>query len=196
MELLNKIKINLINPIIIFFQNHFIAVLICCILLLISVNWYWFAQMDPNGNPNDFSFNRTTIEIGKDKDGNPIYDFISGSFTDACHYTLTSMSTVGYGDITPKTSSAKYWTMSMHIMIIIMSYKLFEYFSSDDASSQSLLKTINLLNAENDQLKVQLNNASNQCEQLNVAKNTNLVKKAINKMRVALSSRTLPINES
>lgn len=179
MTLLNKIK-NTFNKFNIFLQNHFIAVLICCIIILISINLVWFSQMDPNGNSDDFSFNRTIVEIGKDKDGKPIYDFISSSFTDACHYTLTSMSTVGYGDITPKTSSAKYWTMGMHIIIIIMSYKLFEYFSSDDASSQSLLKTINLLSAENDQLKEKLNNASIACAQLNVAAKTPLVPEFIN----------------
>jgi len=148
MKILNKINI--------FLQNHFISFLIFFIIIIITINWIWFSAMDPNGNVDEFSFNRTTIVIGKDKDNNPINKFISSSFTDACHYTLTSISTVGYGDITPKSSAAKYWTMGMHMIIIIMSYKLFEYFANDDASSQSLLKEINKLDAENTELKSQL----------------------------------------
>lgn len=155
MKLIEQIKNNLLN-LNLFIQKHFVAFVIISILLMIIINTFWFSMMDPNGNSDDFAFNRTTIKVGeKDEDGKKIdeFKFISNSFTDACHYTFTTMSTIGYGDITPKSSNAKYWTMVMHIIAIIMSLKVFEYFISDDASSKALLKRINELDAENEELK-------------------------------------------
>lgn len=89
--------------------------------------------MDPNETIKN-SFNRTTIETNDKK-----LKFISDPFTDACHYTFTTMSTVGYGDITPKSTAAKYWTMFMHIIAIFISLRLFDYYISDDSSNKALI---------------------------------------------------------
>ena len=158
--MLNKKKENIINNIIIkinvLLQQHFIAFVLISILLFIIINSILFSMMNPNENIDNFHFNRTIIKIGeKEQNGKiiDIYDFISDPFTDACHYTFTTMATVGYGDITPKSTIAKYWTMFMHIITIIMSLKIFEYFITDEASSKALLKRINELNNENEELK-------------------------------------------
>lgn len=174
--MLDKIKYLLIN-LNLLIQKHFVAYVILCIVLIIIVNWIWFSTMDPNENLDNYSFNRPSIILEKDKEGNLIKSkFISDSFTDACHYTFTTMSTVGYGDITPKSTSAKYWTMIMHIVSIVMSLKLFEYFITDDASSKALLKRINELDKE----KEDLINDKNELQKLF---NTKCINTAITKLK-------------
>ena len=95
--------------------------------------------MDPNEIIKN-SFNRTTIETDDKK-----LKFISDPFTDACHYTFTTMSTVGYGDITPKSTAAKYWTMFMHIIAIFISLRLFDYYISDNSSNKALIEQMSQL---------------------------------------------------
>jgi hypothetical protein len=113
-------------------KNLAVFVIIVCLFLII-INTIWFSVMDPNETIKN-SFNRTTIETNDKK-----LKFISDPFTDACHYTFTTMSTVGYGDITPKSTAAKYWTMFMHIIAIFISLRLFDYYISDDSSNKALI---------------------------------------------------------
>lgn len=175
-----------------FLQKHFIGFILISILCIIIINSIWFSIMDPNEHIDKFDFNRTIIKIGEtEKDGKviDIYKFISDPFTDACHYTFTTMSTVGYGDITPKSTGAKYWTMIMHIIAIIMSLKIFEYFISEDASSKALLKRINELDNENDKLK-------NENDNLKILFNNKCTKEAIDKFKEKMPSfqkKILPI---
>jgi hypothetical protein len=113
-------------------KNLAVFVIIVCLFLII-INTIWFSVMDPNETIKN-SFNRTTIETNNKK-----LKFISDPFTDACHYTFTTMSTVGYGDITPKSTAAKYWTMFMHIIAIFISLRLFDYYISDESSNKALI---------------------------------------------------------
>jgi hypothetical protein len=113
-------------------KNLAVFVIIVCLFLII-INTIWFSVMDPNETIKN-PFNRTTIETNNKK-----LKFISDPFTDACHYTFTTMSTVGYGDITPKSTAAKYWTMFMHIIAIFISWRLFDYYISDDSSNKALM---------------------------------------------------------
>lgn len=139
-----------------FIQKHFIFSLFIIILTCFIITLILFTNDEKNTeNPN---FNRNyNIEIIDDKE---IKKFVSSPFTDAMHYTLTTFSSVGYGDITPLSSSAKAWTNIMQFFVILMSLKLFEYIYTDKSSLQSLYKqntelssTISKLTIENDQLK-------------------------------------------
>ena len=77
---------------------------------------------------------------------------------DACHYTFSSISTVGYGDISPKTSVAKSWTIFYHMLTIILSLKLFDYYyNKDSVTLESLKNRVENLSLEN----VMLNNINN-----------------------------------
>jgi hypothetical protein len=119
-------------------KNLAVFVIIVCLFLII-INTVWFSVMDPNEIIKN-SFNRTTIETDDKK-----LKFISDPFTDACHYTFTTMSTVGYGDITPKSTAAKYWTMFMHIIAIFISLRLFDYYISDNSSNKALIDQMSQL---------------------------------------------------
>jgi len=192
--MVNKINIikNFLTNFNLFLQKHFVGFVLISIILIIIINSIWFSTMDPNENFDNFHFNRTIIKIGeKEINGKTIdiYKFISDPFTDACHYTFTTMSTIGYGDITPKSTPAKYWTMVMHILAIIMSLKIFEYFITDDASSKALLKRINELDNENENLK-------NKNKELTVLINTKCANIAIQKLKkISSEKKILPINE-
>ena len=46
------------------------------------------------------------------------------SFLDSCYYTLVTFSTIGYGDITPKSNRAKIMTMVIVVGLILNVYML------------------------------------------------------------------------
>ena len=46
------------------------------------------------------------------------------SFLDSCYYTLVTFSTIGYGDITPKSNRAKIMTMIIVVGLILNVYML------------------------------------------------------------------------
>ncbi len=53
---------------------------------------------------------------------------VENTFVDGVYFTTTQMSTIGYGDITAKTDTAKYICSLVHIFIIAVSLKLFSEF--------------------------------------------------------------------
>ncbi len=46
------------------------------------------------------------------------------SFLDSCYYTLVTFSTIGYGDVTPKSNRAKIMTMIIVVGLILNVYIL------------------------------------------------------------------------
>lgn len=101
----------------------FIVISICFIITLIL-----FTNDSDNSH-----FNRSFTIV----DGNKKYNSSNG--TDALHYVLTTFSTVGYGDITPISSSAKAWTNFMQFLVIVMTLKLFEYIATGDSTTLNTL---------------------------------------------------------
>ena len=50
---------------------------------------------------------------------------VRNRITDGVYFTTTQLSTIGYGDITPKSNTAKNICSIVHIFIIAISLKLF-----------------------------------------------------------------------
>jgi hypothetical protein len=63
-------------------------------------------------------------EEGKEK----IKRDIGNTLTDGIYFTTTQFSTIGYGDLTPKTSAAKWICSFNHLLIISISLKLISEF--------------------------------------------------------------------
>ena len=122
-----------------FMQSHYIFTVLIIICIIFIGNIILFSA---DKNIEDGHFNRNTTEIdGKTK-------YVSSNFIDSMHYTLTTFSTVGYGDITPKTTTAKVWTMFSHLLVILTTLKLFEHIYVTGVSSKnSLENVINELNS-------------------------------------------------
>lgn len=114
-------------------QRKFILSLIIIIIICIVINTIIFNADQKDVDNAHFNRNYTTDII----DNKEIKRFISSPLTDATHFTITTFSTVGFGDITPKTSIAKLWTNCMQILVIIMTLKLFEYVSENNSSCQA-----------------------------------------------------------
>lgn len=110
-----------------FMQSHFIFSLICVIVIIFIGNLILFSYENDDVDKGHFARNYDTIDDKK--------VYVSSPSLDAFHYTLTTMSTVGYGDIIPKTSAAKQWTIFTHILVILMSYKLFDYIYNPNSKS-------------------------------------------------------------
>jgi amino acid transporter len=117
-----------------FLQKHYLLALLIIIVICIIINTIIF-YYDDIDNPH---FNRNYKIINEN--GKDVKQYISSSLTDGVHYTLTTFTTVGYGDITPYTTQAKAWTNSMHILVLIMTLKLFEYISSNTSACQADFK--------------------------------------------------------
>jgi hypothetical protein len=171
---MNKLKIlqNKLFHINYWIQKHFIAFLIIIIIIIISIHWILFEIDNYNLKHN--------IKVNFNRNKKSDNEFESSSFIDSLHYTLTSFSTVGYGDITPNTTYAKVWTSFMHIMIIIISLKLFEYIytPADSGSIQSLTNEIKRLNDEKSVLEKDKLNLINENQKIklmnkNITNNTN-----------------------
>ena len=147
--------INFIKKFSIFLQQHFLLSLLIVIVICIIINTIIFI-FDDIENPH-FNRNYNIInENGKDK---KIY--LSSPFIDATHFTFTTFSTVGYGDITPKTSIAKSWTNVMMFVVIVMTLKLFEYNSSNNSSCQADFKEFMLAKNTAEIWKKKINKTKN-----------------------------------
>jgi len=133
MSLLKKLQYYLIKKPSLLIQSNFIIAFICVILIIWIGNYILICTSDDN------------IDVG---------DTSSSKFVDTTHYTFTTLSSVGYGDILPKSSIAKVWASLSHMLIILMSYKLFEYvYDPNSTTLQTLLKKITEVEHENNNLK-------------------------------------------
>lgn len=119
-----------------FFSRHYVLIFIILLIVCCIINCYIFSCMDPN-DPNNWDFTRSVKELDNKK-----YDFISNPIVDGLYFTFTTFSTIGYGDVVPKSSRAKIWCGFIHGSVILLTYKLFEYYMNvDNESNESALFT-------------------------------------------------------
>ncbi len=173
-----------------FIFSLFITMLICFIVTMIIFEWDQNRVHKPN-----FTRNTNTEII----DGKEVTTFVSSPFTDASHYIMTTFSTVGYGDITPRTSLAKAWTNFMQFLVLVFSLKLFEYFYTDSNSIQALVKEIGSKNALISDLNYQISTLKNDIDSLNVPRKKstswrNLLHKAKENEDVRRNATVLPVS--
>ena len=127
-------------------QRHVIFTVISVIIIVFIINFILFSI--DNDDVNKGHFNRNIIE--SEENGKLIKKYVSSPALDACHYTFSTISTVGYGDISPKTSVAKSWTIFYHMLTIILSLKLFDYYyNKDSVTLESLKNRVENLSLEN-----------------------------------------------
>ncbi len=138
-----------------FIQSHFILSLLIILTLCILINYLLFKINDDE--PDKCEFARTT-EV-KNINGEEKTIHRSSPFTDAIHYSFTTFSTVGYGDIIPKTTHAKSWTIFMHSLVMYISYKLFEYVYNPN--SEAIRPVINRLKELSEANQILIKDKSN-----------------------------------
>lgn len=128
-------------------QRRPIFYILIIIGILLIVNIILFIYDDYYNDPTTSNFNRNVTADGK---------HASNWFTDSCYFTLSSFSTIGYGDITPKTTLAKSWCCIMQFITLAVSLKLFEYIYDVESSSvKTLNNEISRLNEVNSSLIIQ-----------------------------------------
>jgi hypothetical protein len=88
--------------------------------------------------------------------------------TDSFYFTTTQFSTIGYGDLTPKTNMAKMITSISHILIIFISLKLMAEFGILSTESQIQVQKI-----DNDTKKIQDDKCS--LNALNATQSSNFI---------------------
>jgi hypothetical protein len=64
------------------------------------------------------------------------------SFTDCLYLCLTSLSSVGYGDITPLSNKAKYILLSLQFIVILEILTFFEYIKYDEFNYNFIFKVV------------------------------------------------------
>ena len=139
------------------FNRHYVLIFIIMLTMCCIVNWYWFDQMDPNGNPDEWAFNRMVV-TKTDADGSTHNEFLSNSMVDSLYFSFTTFSTVGYGDVTPKSSMAKTWVGFLHGSIILFTYKLFEYYMNIDKDTNESALYMAYAHEHNDNIKLRASN--------------------------------------
>lgn len=134
-----------------FMQSHFIFSLMCVIVIIFIGNFILFSYENDDVDKGHFARNFDTIGDKK--------EYISSPELDAFHYTLTTISTIGYGDIIPKTSTAKRWTIFTHMLVILMSYKLFDYiYNPNSKSLEAAITSLRADLAKKDKARTNWNN--------------------------------------
>ncbi len=88
--------------------KHLIRTVFIIIVLFIIVNTFIFYNVDKNGWYNT---EKTTL---------------SDAFVNSIYFTSTTMTTIGYGDITPRTNGAKGFVVFMQLMTLFLGMRLFD----------------------------------------------------------------------
>ncbi len=88
--------------------KHLIVAVLIVIVIFILINSFLMYHVD-------------TIGAFNNKKGTKM-----DAFVDGIYFTSTTMSTVGYGDITPQTKSAKIFTTCMQVVVLFLSMRLFD----------------------------------------------------------------------
>lgn len=110
-----------------FLQKSYIRTIIifCTIILIINLILIGTGHFDSEPAEGEEKFKRTT--------GNTI--------TDSLYFTTTQVSSIGYGDITPKTTIAKWMCSFCHILIISISLKLISEFGIMSTTDKEIENT-------------------------------------------------------
>ena len=161
---------NLIQKPAFWIQSHYIITIVIVFFIIYIGNLILF--LHEKDNIDGGHFHRNIIE----KNGKKQY--ASSAPLDAAHYTFTTLSTVGYGDIIPKTSSAKIWTMFTHLLVIFSTLKLFDYISNPNANSiSSLMNIVKELDSKVEKEKLERDNYKKELERLKVKSQRNILRR-------------------
>lgn len=104
-----KIK-NIIN----FFTSNYIRSILFFFIIILIINLILIGNGHFDLEPVD----------GKEK----FKRNFSNTLTDGVYFTTTQISTIGYGDITPQTSTSKWLSTISHILIILIHLNLISEF--------------------------------------------------------------------
>lgn len=110
-----------------FFGIKYLITLSIIFLILWIIIFSWFIIEEKKYGEEmveKSSFARTYYEI--EENGIKKKKFYANSFADSFYFISTMFGTFGYGDIYPKTSSAKGLISFMHLIIIIFVMNLYE----------------------------------------------------------------------
>src|SRR5574343_2079004 len=88
--------------------KHLIVAVLIVITIFIIINSFLMYHVD-------------TIGAFNNKKGTKL-----DAFVDGIYFTSTTMSTVGYGDITPQTKSAKVFATFMQVIALFLGMRLFD----------------------------------------------------------------------
>lgn len=120
--------------------------IILIILWLIIFSWFSYEEKKYKEHVVDNSgFTRTFYEI--EENGKKVKKYYATAFTDSIYFISTMFGTFGYGDIYPKTNSAKGLVTCIHFIIIIFIMKLYEnIFVSNKIINDLSLDMMKLIN--------------------------------------------------
>lgn len=109
-----------------FFKNHYVKTILIFFTIILIINLFliWFGHFDAEPADGEEKFKRTTWN----------------TVVDSVYFTTTQLSTIGYGDITAKTTTAKNVCSLVHVFIIIISLKLFSEIGFMSKADKDLLK--------------------------------------------------------
>ena len=122
-----------------FFGVRYLITLSIVLLLLWIIIFSWFL-IEEHKYGNDVvdksGFARTYYEV--EENGKIIKKFYANAFTDSIYFISTMFGTFGYGDIYPKTNSAKGLVTCMHFVIVIFIMSLYENVFVEDKTVKDL----------------------------------------------------------
>lgn len=130
--------------------------IVLIILWLIIFSWFLIEENKYKDNVVDnSSFARTYYEFNDN--GKLQKKYYANAFTDSIYFISTMFGTFGYGDIYPKTNSAKLLISWMHLIIVIFGMNLYEniFISNKTIKNLSIdvMKLSDQLNITKEKLK-------------------------------------------
>ena len=132
-----------------FFGKRYLITLLIVLILLWIIIFSWFIY-EENKYKDDVvdksSFARTYYEI--EKDGKKVKKYYANAFIDSIYFISTMFGTFGYGDIYPKTNSAKGLITCMHFIVIIFIMGLYENIFVSNKTIKDLSLNIMKLSSE------------------------------------------------
>jgi hypothetical protein len=132
-----------------FFGKRYLITLLIVLILLWIIIFSWFIY-EENKYKDDVvdksSFARSYYEI--ENNGKKIKKYYANAFTDSIYFISTMFGTFGYGDIYPKTNSAKGLITCMHFIVIIFIMGLYENIFVSNKTIKDLSLNIMKLSSE------------------------------------------------
>lgn len=132
-----------------FFGVRYLITLSIILIILWIIIFSWFTY-EENKYKDDVvdksSFSRTYYEI--EKNGKKVKKYYANAFTDSIYFISTMFGTFGYGDIYPKTNSAKGLITCMHFIVIIFIMGLYENIFISNKTIKDLSLNIMKLSSE------------------------------------------------
>lgn len=142
-----------------FFGTRYLITLsiVLIILWLIIFTWFLIEESIYKDNVVDKSHFARTYYDYKDENKTEHKKYYANAFTDSFYFISTMFGTFGYGDIYPKTNSAKGLVSIMHFIIIIFAMNLYENIFVSNKTIKNLsidvMKLSDQLNSTKQKLK-------------------------------------------